>query len=383
MAHDGCGAADEAWPMRRTASAVSSCERSGRETTAGGLRSRRAGHRSEGRAKQASPLARCRPRDIARALSLTMLALATAAPLRAADYPERPVRLIVPFAAGGPVDLMSRAIAERLAVSLGQPVVVDNRGGAGGSIGTELAARAAPDGHTLVSGHIGTHAINVSLYPRLGYDPVKDFAPITLIATLPLGLFVHAALPVRSVAELIALAKARPGEINFASAGSGGPTHMGGELLKSLAGIDIVHVPYKGNAAALTDLAAGRVHLMFSNLLTAMPLVRAGKLRALAISSAQRSPQAPELPTVAEAGVRGYDLTPWYGMLAPARTPRSIIARLNREIGAIVSAPDLQERFRSQGIDLVASTPEAFAALIRSEIPKWREVVKKSGARPG
>jgi tripartite-type tricarboxylate transporter receptor subunit TctC len=301
----------------------------------------------------------------------------------AQNYPSRPIRLIVPFAAGGILDIMSRAIGERLTTSLGHQVVVDNRGGAGGSIGTEIAARAAPDGHTLLTGHIGTHAINVSLYPKLGYDPVKDFAPVTMIATLPLGLFVHASVPAQSVSELIALARSKPGQVNFASAGSGGPTHMAGEMLKAMARIDIIHVPYKGNAAALNDLVAGRVQMMFSNLLTAMPHARAGRLRAIAISTGKRSPQAPELPTIAEAALPGYEVTNWIGVFAPAGTPRAIVLRLNREIAGILNAPEMKERFRAQGVDLVTSTPEAFSAFIRSEIPKWREVVKKSGAQAG
>jgi tripartite-type tricarboxylate transporter receptor subunit TctC len=311
------------------------------------------------------------------------LAAAIALPLHAADYPSKPIRLIVPFAPGGPTDIMSRAISERITARLGQPLVVDNRAGAGGSIGSELAARSAPDGYTMLLGHIGTHAINASLYQKTGYDPVRDFAPITMIATLPLGLWVNASVPASSVKELVALARAKPGSINFGSAGSGGPTHMAGEMLKAMARIDIVHVPYKGNAASLTDLVAGRVQMMFSNLLTAGPLARAGKLRGLAISSATRSPQAPELPTVAESGVPGYDITPWYGVLFPAGTPRAIVLRLNQEIGGILTTPEMAERFRTQGIDLVTSTPEAFAALIKSEIPKWRKVVKESGATAG
>jgi len=307
----------------------------------------------------------------------------TSCVVSAQEYPTKPIRLIVPFAPGGPTDIMSRAISERITARLGQQLVVDNRAGAGGSIGSELAARSAPDGYTMLLGHIGTHAINTSLYSRIGYDPVKDFAPITMIATLPLGLFVNASVPAHSVKDLVALAKAKPGSLNFGSAGSGGPTHMAGEMLKSMGHIDIVHVPYKGNAASLTDLVAGRVQMMFSNLLTAGPHARAGKLRAIAISSGKRSPQAPELPTIAESGVPGYDLTPWYGVLFPAGTPRPIVMRLNQEIGGILTTPEMVERFRTQGIDLVTSTPEAFAALIKSEIPKWRKVVKDSGATAG
>jgi tripartite-type tricarboxylate transporter receptor subunit TctC len=312
------------------------------------------------------------------ATTVALHALAASAP-----YPAKPIRLIVPFAPGGPMDIMSRALGERLTASLHQQIVVDNRGGAGGSIGTEIVAHSAPDGYTLLTGHIGTHAINVSLYPRLGYDPVKDFAPISMIATLPLALFVNAAVPAKSVSELVALAKARPGQINFGSAGSGGATHMAGEMFKAMAGIDIVHVPYKGNAASLADLMAGRVQMMFSNLLTAMPHVKSGKLRVLAISTAKRSPQAPGLPTITESGVPGYDFTPWYGIFAPAGTPRTIVMRLNHEVIHILNAPDLKDRFRSQGIDLVTSSPEAFATLIRKEIPKWRAIVKQSGARVG
>lgn len=319
-----------------------------------------------------------------RLLLAAAAAVATPGAFAAApDYPTKPIRLIVPFAPGGPMDIMSRALGERLTAALHQQVVVDNRGGAGGSIGTEIVAHSAADGYTLLTGHIGTHAINVSLYPRLGYDPVKDFAPISMIATLPLGLFVNAAVPARSVAELVALAKAKPGQINFSSAGSGGATHMAGAMFKAMAGIDIVHVPYKGNAAALADLMAGRVQMMFSNLLTAMPHVKSGKLRALAISTAKRSPQAPNLPTITESGVPGYDFTPWYGIFAPAGTPRTIVMRLNHEVIHILNAPDLKDRFRSQGIDLVTSSPEAFATLIRKEIPKWRAIVKQSGARVG
>jgi tripartite-type tricarboxylate transporter receptor subunit TctC len=320
---------------------------------------------------------------IAILIGLAAISIVSPVPSNAQDYPTKPIRLIVPFAAGGPMDIMSRALGERLTINLGQQVVIDNRGGAGGSIGTEIVARSAADGYTLLTGHIGTHAINVSLYPKLGYDPVKDFTPVSLMATLPLGLFVNVSVPVKSVADLVSLAKAKPGAVNFASAGSGGPTHMAGEMLKAMAQVDIVHVPYKGNAAALGDLVAGRVQMMFSNLLTAMPHAKAGKLRAIAVSSGKRSAQAPDLPTIAESGVPGYDLTPWYGLFAPSGTPRPIVTRLNRETDRILNAPDVRERFRLQGVDLVTCTPEEFAALIKKEIPKWREVVKKSGAKVG
>ena len=306
---------------------------------------------------------------------------------RAADqasaYPNKPIRLIVPFAAGGPMDIMSRAIGEKLTALWGQQVVIDNRGGAGGSIGVELAARSAPDGHTLLTGHTGTHAVNPGLYPKLAYDPVRDFAPITLIATLPLGLFVHPSAGAKSVRELVAAAKARPGRINFATASSGGPTHMAAEMLKSMSGISIIHVPYKGNAAALNALVGGESHMMFSNLLTGMPHVRSGRLQVLAVSSGKRSPQAPDLPTIAEAGVAAYDFTPWYGILAPAATPRGIVMKLHQEIVRIVESPEMKSRFASQGVDLTTNSPEAFSNLIRTEIPKWRKIIKDSGASVG
>ncbi|MEI6319106.1 MAG: tripartite tricarboxylate transporter substrate binding protein [Pseudomonadota bacterium] len=316
-------------------------------------------------------------------LALTLLG--TTSPSHAAEapgpYPSRPIRYVVPFAPGGPTDIMSRAIAERLSVSLGTPVVVDNRSGAGGGVGAEIVARSAPDGYTLMIGHVGTHAINISLYAKVNYDPIKDFQPISMIATLPFVLVVHPGVPAKNVKDLIALARAKPGVLNFASAGSGGPTHLAGELFKSTAAIDIVHIPYKGNAAALADLVGGQVQMMFSNMLTAMPFVRTGKLRAIAVSTLKRSPQAPELPTVSEGGATGYDVTPWYGVLAPAGLSKPLLTRLHGEVSKIVDSPEMRERFVAQGVDVASSTPEAFAALIRAEIPRWRELVKRSGAK--
>ena len=300
---------------------------------------------------------------------------------RPADYPVKPIHYIVPFAPGGPTDIMSRAIGEKVGAAWGQQVVVDNRSGAGGNIGTEIVAKSAPDGYTVMIGHVGTHAINVSLYAQVNFDPVRDFTPITLIATYPLALVINPGVAAKSVQELIGLAKARPGTLNLASAGSGGPTHLAGEVLKNLAHLDVVHVPYKGNAAALTALVGGEAHMMFSNLLTSMPHVRSGRLRVLAVSTAKRSPQMPELPTIAETGVPGYDVTPWYGILGPARLPTAIVAKWNREVARIVVLPEMKERFVTQGIDLASSTPEAFAALIKAEVPKWRKIVKDSGAR--
>ena len=299
----------------------------------------------------------------------------------AQTYPIRPVRWVVPFAPGGPTDIMSRAIGEKLGQRLGQQFVVDNRGGAGGGIGAEIVARAPADGYTIMIGHVGTHAINLALYKSVPYDPIRDFTPISLLATLPLALVVHPSVPASNVKDLIALAQRRPGELNFASAGNGGPTHLTSEVLKSMTRVNIVHVPFKGNAQALTELISGRVQMMFSNLLTSMPHVRAGKLRAIAISTAKRSPQAPDLPTVAESGVPGFDVTPWYGVLGPAALPRAITTRLNAEVADIINAPDMRERFVAQGVDLAASTPEQFAALIKAEVPRWRKIVQDSGAK--
>ena len=297
------------------------------------------------------------------------------------DYPNRPVRWVVPFAPGGPTDIMSRAIGEKLGQRLGQQFVVDNRGGAGGNIGAEIVARAQPDGYTIMIGHVGTHAINLALYKNVPYDPIRNFTPISLLATLPLALVIHPSVQAANVKELIALAHKRPGELNFASAGNGGPTHLTAEVFKHMSTVNIVHVPFKGNAQALTELMSGRVQIMFSNLLTSMPHVRVGKLRAIAISTAKRSPQAPDLPTVAESGVPGFDVTPWYGALGPAALPLTITTRLNSDIADILKAPEMRERFVAQGVDLASSTPEQFAALIKAEVPKWRKIVQDSGAK--
>jgi tripartite-type tricarboxylate transporter receptor subunit TctC len=317
------------------------------------------------------------------AIFIALAAAAVPIASTAQEYPNRPIRLIVPFAPGGPMDILSRAIGEGLTARLGQQIVVDNRGGASGTIGTEIVSRAAPDGYTLLAGHSGTHVVNVSLFRKLHYDPVKDFAPITLTATLPMALVVHPSVPARSAAELIKLAKSKPGQINFATASSGGPTHMAAVLFQTMSGIDIVHIPYNGNAPALNDVIAGRVQMMFSNLLTSAPLARAGKLRMLAVSTGKRTQQAPEVPTIAETGIPGYDYTPWFAMFAPARTPRHVVQLLNSEIKRTLESPDMQQRFGKQAIDLTTSTPEELGELIRSEIPKWREVVKKSGASVG
>ncbi|MGE0559695.1 MAG: Bug family tripartite tricarboxylate transporter substrate binding protein [Burkholderiales bacterium] len=317
-------------------------------------------------------------------LLIFFLLSANIAALEAAEnYPERPVRLVVPFAPGGPMDILSRALATKMATSLGRQFVVDNRGGGSGSIGAEIVSRSAPDGHTLLAGHSGTHVVNVSMFKKLPYDPIRDFSPITLTATLPMALLVHPSVPADSVKALVTLAKSRPGELNYATASSGGPTHMSAVLLASAANINIVHIPYNGNAPALNDLIAGRVQIMFSNLLTSSPLAKSGKLRMLAVTTAKRSRQAPDLPTIAESGLPGYDYTPWFAMFAPASTPRPLVHLLNSEIVKAIESPDMQQQFSKQAIDLTTSTPEALEKLIRSEIPKWRKIVRDSGASVG
>jgi tripartite-type tricarboxylate transporter receptor subunit TctC len=273
-------------------------------------------------------------------------------------------------------------VGQKLSEAWGQPVVIDNRPGAAGIIGTEAVAKAAPDGYTLLMGAISTHAINPSLYKTLSYDPVKDFMPVTLVATAPLLVVVHPSLPVNSTRELIALAKSKPGQLFFASAGSGNSTHLAGELFKTMANVDLVHVPYKGATPAETDLMGGQVSLMFSSILSALPHAKAGKMKALAVTSARRSSIAPELPTVAESGVPGYDVNPWYGLFAPAGTPRAIVDRINRDVARILAQPDVRQRFATLGAEPAGNTPEQFAAFVNAEIAKWSKVVADSGAKP-
>lgn len=294
-------------------------------------------------------------------------------------YPGRPVRLVVPFAPGGGTDMIARIMAPRIADSLGQQVVVDNRPGAAGIIGAEAVARAQPDGQTLLIALTGTLAINPSLYRKLPYEPLSSFAPISLLATSPNILVVHPSIPVRTVTQLIALAKARPGELNFASSGTGGAPHLAGELFNRLAGINIVHVPYKGAGPALTDVLGGHVSSMFSALPPVLPHVKSGKLRALAITAAKRSALAPGLPTMAEKGVPGFEVSSWFGMLAPAGTPKEIIDRLNKEaVGALASA-EVKDKFALQGLEPMTSTPDGFSAFIRTEIARWGKIVRDSG----
>jgi len=297
-------------------------------------------------------------------------------------YPARPIHFVVPYPPGGPLDIMARGIGARLAQAWGQPVIVDNRPGAGGNLGADFVARAAPDGYTLLMGAVATHAINPSLYARIPYDPVKDFTPVALVAVVPNILVVHPSLPVRTVKDLVALARARPGALNFASGSTGSTGHLAGELFKVLAGVDMTHIPYKGAAPAMQDLLAGQVQLMFDNLANALPQVKAGRLRAIAVTTLQRSPAAPDLPTVAESGLPGFDLSTWFGVMVPAGTPVEIVTRLNAEIVRALGSPELKDRLAAMGAEPPAdNTPERFAAFIRSELSKYATVVRESGAK--
>jgi tripartite-type tricarboxylate transporter receptor subunit TctC len=299
----------------------------------------------------------------------------------AQSYPSKPIRIIVPFPPGGATDILARAVGNELTRTWGQAVPIENHGGAGGNIGADMVAKSTPDGYTLVMGTVGTHAINMSLYSKMPYDTVKDFAPVTLVASVPNVLAVHPSLPVKTVQDLIELAKARPGQIFFASSGNGTSIHLAGELFKTMAGVNMVHVPYKGSAPAVADLLGGQVSLMFDNMPSSLPHIKAGKLRGIAVTSAKRSPALPELPTIAEAGLPGYEASSWFGILAPAGTPGDIVHKLSQTIAASLQAPEMKERLSSQGAEPVGNTPEQFAATIQSEIAKWAKVVKASGAK--
>ena len=295
-------------------------------------------------------------------------------------YPTKPVTIIVPFAAGGTTDILARIIGQALTAELGQSVVVDNRAGAGGNIGGQAAAKAAPDGHTLFMGTVGTHAINASLYKKMPFDPVKDFAPLTRVANVPNLLVANPAQPYKSVKDLIAYAKANPGKVNFGSSGNGSSIHLSGELFKSLAKVDMQHAPYKGSAPAVTDLLGNQIGIMFDNMPSAIQHVRSGKLVPLAVTTAKRSPELPNVPTIAEAGVPGYEATSWFGMFAPAGTPAPVLAKLNAAIVKVLGQPDVKKKINEQGAEVYSETPEQFAAFIQAESVKWGKVVKESGA---
>jgi tripartite-type tricarboxylate transporter receptor subunit TctC len=286
--------------------------------------------------------------------------------------------MIVAYPPGGGTDQVGRVMAEQFTQTLGQQVVVDNRGGATGNIGSELAARAAPDGYTLLMGNVAPNAVNVSLFKKLGFDPVKDFAPVSLVAITPNILVAHPSVPVKTIKELVALAKAKPGALNFPSAGVGSSSHLAGELLKSMAGISMVHVPFKGGGPALVATIAGEVQIMFATMPAAMPHVKSGRVRPVAVTTTRRSQAMPELPTIAESGVKGYDAATWYGLLAPAGTPKAIVDRLHGDTVKILAGPTRQ-RLEAQGFEPDGGTPAAFAAYIQSEIIKWAKVIKDAG----
>jgi len=298
----------------------------------------------------------------------------------AGSYPERPIRFMVSFPPGGGADVFARILGQKLSESLGQQVIIDNRAGAGGNIAAEIAARAAPDGYTMLQSTVG-HSINASLVSKPTYDLIRDFSAVTQLAAVPFVLVVNPGVQAAGVKELVALARSKPATLNFASSGSGGPSHLAMELFKSATQISIEHVPYKGAGPASVDLVAGRVHLMFSAVSTVHPFTKAGKLRALGIGSLKRSVAAPEIPTIHESGYPGFEASTWYGVQVPAGTPRPVIATLYAEIARVLRQPDTAERLGAQGFDLVASTPEQFAAYVRAETVKWAEVVKKSGTR--
>ena len=319
------------------------------------------------------------------AIALALLGSATTLPASAqgpgTPYPNRAVKLVIPFPPGGPLDIIGRAIAQKLTDAWGQSVVVDNRPGAGGNIGADLVAKSPPDGYTILMGALSTHAVNPSLYAKMPYDAVKDFAPITLVAITPNVLVVNASLPVNSAKEFVAYAKANSGKLAFGSGSNGSAGHLAGELFKVETATDIIHVPYKGGAPATQALLAGDTQFMFDNLANATPQIKAGKLKALAVTTAERSKLAPELPTMAEAGLTGFDISTWFGLLAPAGTPKDVIAKWNAEVTKILNSPEMRERLTAQGAEPAPTTPEQFAAFIQSELPKYARIVKASGSK--
>jgi tripartite-type tricarboxylate transporter receptor subunit TctC len=309
------------------------------------------------------------------------IALGAGAGFAQTPFPEKPVRFVVGFTPGGPSDILARALGQKLADGWKQQIVVENRPGAGGNIAAEVVAKSAPDGHTWLLGNNSILATNQSLYRSLAYDPVKDFAPVALVAIQPNILVVNPGVQATSVRELIALAKSSPGQLNYASSGSGAAAHLAGELFKTMTGVDMVHVPYKGAQPALTDVIAGQAQLMFATSASVIPYIKAGRLRALAVTTAQRSASVPELPTVSEAGVPGFEAITWHGVVVPSATPAALIERLNRDIVAALAERDLRERLEALGAEVSAGTPREFAQYIAREIPKWAKVVKDSGAR--
>ncbi len=319
----------------------------------------------------------------ATALSLAALSLPVAAQNA---WPTKPVRIVVPFAAGGTTDILARAVAPELTKAFGQSFIIDNKGGAGGNLGADLVAKSAPDGYNIVMGTVGTHGINKALYDKMPFDPVKDFAPITLVAGVPNVMVVNAekakALGINNVADFIKYAKANPGKLNMASSGNGTSIHLAGELFKTMTGTFMVHFPYRGSSPALLDLIAGNMDVMFDNLPSSMPHIKSGKLKALAVTSSQRSAVLPDVPTVEEAGkLKGFEASSWFGLLAPAGTPPDVVSRIQQEVAKSLSTPGMKEKLLAQGAIPSGNTPQEFAKLINSEITKWAQVVKASGAK--
>ena len=312
---------------------------------------------------------------------LVMIAYVSAPLAHGQSYPSKPVRIVAPFAPGSTIDIIGRIVAPKLSEALGQPVLVDNRAGAGGMLGMDAVAKAPPDGHTVAIGALGPLAMNPALYTKTPFDPVRDFAAVSLLATGPVAIAVHPSVPAKNVKELVELAKRQPGQLNFGSPGVGTSPHLTGELVKMLTGADIVHVPYKGNAEALIDLVSGRVSIVFTGVPPVVPLLKAGRVRLLATTGRQRTAQLPDVPTIAEAGLPAAQVLIWYGVVAPIATPKEVVARLNREIVRVMQAPDIREKFSQQGIDPETSTPEQFAQLIREEYARWTKVIRTIGIK--
>ena len=299
----------------------------------------------------------------------------------AQPYPSKPIRFVVPYPAGGPLDTVARLLAQKVTQSTKQPMIVDNKPGAGGNIGADAVAKSAPDGYTILMGAVATHAINPTLYASIPYDPIRDFAPVTQVASTPNVLVVHPSIPASNVREFIAYAKANPGKLNFGSGSAGSAGHLAGELFKTMAGVDMTHVPYKGAAPAMQDLIGGQIQRMFDNLASSLAQVRAGNVKALAVTTAKRTALAPELPTIAESGLPGFDISTWFGIFVPAGTSREVVEKLHGEFARALAAPDVRERMLNLGAEPVGSKPAEFAAYIRGEADKYARVVKASGAR--
>lgn len=320
-------------------------------------------------------------------VAIAAVAMLASTAVTAQSYPTKPIRLVVPFPPGGTTDILARAVGGELTKAWGQQVIIDNRPGAGGNIGSEIVAKSAPDGYTLLMGTVGTHAINQSLYSKLPYDPIKDFAPVTLVAAVPNVLVVNTALAeknkITDVKSFVAYVKQHPGKLNMASSGNGTSIHLAGELFKTQTQTFMVHIPYRGSAPAITDLLGGQADLMFDNLPSAMPYIKAGRLRALGVTSAKPSPALPDVPPIAQAGgdLTGFEASSWFGILAPAGTPPDIVNKLQQEIAKALASPAVKDKMVAQGADAVGNTPEQFAAHIQAETKKWAKVVKASGAK--